>query len=83
MQNDPLASAYGPAALKVMGEAFDKAWALVAPAIPEGDVALAREMLADAIISVASDDCHDAERLKQLALTVMATGEGHPRRMGQ
>lgn len=75
MENDPRASAYSPAALKVMGKAFDKAWALIGPAIPEQDVPVARTLLANAIMAVASDDCHDADQLKQRALIVMATGD--------
>ncbi len=75
VQDDPRAAAYGPETLRAMGMAFDKAWAVINPEIPEREVPLARDMLADAIMSAAAEDCHDPERLKKAALVVMACGK--------
>jgi len=67
-------ASFGPDALKVIGDAFDAAWAEIAgwygtdPLVIEA----ARLKLANAVLSVASDDSRDVEALKKAALQVMA-----------
>ena len=67
-------ASFGPEALKVIGEAFDTAWAEIAgnfandPA--ELDEALYKR--ATALLSVASEDSRDVEALKKAALQRMA-----------
>ena len=67
-------AAFGPEALKAIGEAFDAAWAEI-----EGnfgnvpvDVDNARYRLANALLSVASEDSRDVQVLKRAALQRMA-----------
>jgi len=65
---------FGPDALKVVGQAFDEAWAQIAtffgtdPVMIEG----ARLTLASAILSVASDESRDVGVLKRAGIQVMA-----------
>ena len=67
----------GPEALKVIGQAFDDAWASMAPSIGSDPliVRATRLRLADAILSVATGDCRDASALKEAGLRAMAAGE--------
>ena len=67
-------ASFGPTALKTMGAAFDAAWAeIVGNFRGDGDqVQAARIKLADALLSVASDDSRDVEVLKRAALCTMA-----------
>jgi hypothetical protein len=63
----------GPDALKAAGQAFDQAWTEIAgnfndPIQIEG----ARLSLANALLSIATDDSRDVEVLKRAALQVMA-----------
>ena len=64
---------FGPEALKAIGEAFDQAWAEIAgnfgniPAEIEG----ARLRLAEAMLSVATEDSSDVASLKAGALQAM------------
>jgi hypothetical protein len=63
----------GPDALKVVGQAFDLAWAEIAPyfggdpIVREG----ARLTLANAILSMASEDSRDVDVLKNAGLQAM------------
>ena len=65
---------FGPDALKVVGQAFDEAWAQVAtffgddPLMIEG----ARLTLANAILSVASNESRDIGALKRAGIQAMA-----------
>jgi hypothetical protein len=67
-------ASFGPDALKAISQAFDLAWSEIAsyfagdPVVTEG----ARIALANAILSVASDDSRDVEVLKQAGLQAMA-----------
>jgi hypothetical protein len=67
-------AAYGPEALKVIGQAFDEAWACIAGHFGEEtkSVEEARLKLAEAVLSVASEDSCDVEALKRGALEAMA-----------
>jgi hypothetical protein len=62
---------YGPAALKAIGQAFDEAWAGIAGNFGESQVGSARLRLANALLSVASDDSRDVVALMKAALEVM------------
>ena len=70
------AAAYGPDALKALGQAFDEAWASIAGNFGDdpSDIERARLKLATALLSVASEDSRDVEALKKAALQVMALG---------
>jgi hypothetical protein len=66
-------AAFGPEAVKAIGQAFDEAWAEIAgnficPATEEA----ARLSLANAVLSVATETCRDVEILKTAALQVLA-----------
>jgi len=69
-------AAYGPNALKTLGQAFDEVWASIAGNFGDGlsDIERARLKLATALLSVASEDSRDVEVLKKAALQVMALG---------
>ena len=69
-------AAYGPNALKALGQAFDGAWASIAGNFGDdaSDIERARLKLATALLSVASEDSRDVEVLKKAALQVMALG---------
>ena len=65
---------YGPETLKVIGKAFDDAWADIADHFA-GDARraeAARERLAHAILIAASEDSREPEPIKTLALQIMA-----------
>jgi hypothetical protein len=67
-------SSFGPDALKAITKAFDEAWAEIEghiaddPLIEEG----ARQTLASAILSIATDSCRDVQVLKRAGLRAMA-----------
>ena len=66
-------AAFGPEAVKAIGQAFDEAWAEIAanficPATEEA----ARLSLANAILSVAIETSRDVQVLKKAALQVLA-----------
>jgi arginase family enzyme len=63
-------AAFGPDALKAIGEAFDAAWVEIAGNFGNvpADIDNARYRLANALLSVASEDSRDAEVLKRAAL---------------
>lgn len=69
-------SAFGPDAIKVMGQAFDEAWEDIAGnyscALREG----ARLRLANALLSLAKDDEDlDVASLKNAAIEAMRSGD--------
>jgi|RhiMetdeSRZDD1v2_1073273.scaffolds.fasta_scaffold358380_2 hypothetical protein len=68
------AASYGPDTLKAIGQAFDEAWASIAGNFGDdpADVERARLKLANALLSVASEDSRDVEALKKGALQAMA-----------
>jgi hypothetical protein len=67
-------ASFGPEALKVIGQAFDEAWASIAGNFNEGvQTENARSKLARAVLSVASDESRDAAALRHVALQVMKT----------
>ena len=66
---------YGPVTLKVIGKAFDDAWAQIAHHFegdPEARHAEVRERLAHAILVAAREDSRDPVELKNEALQIMA-----------
>jgi len=67
-------AALGPVTLKAMGEAFDQAWTEVAGNFGNSPVEIegARLRLAEAILSVATDESTDVAALKFDALQAMA-----------
>jgi hypothetical protein len=68
-------TSFGPDALKVIGEAFDVAWAEIAGRFSDapGEANVARLRLATALLSVASEDSRDVEALKKAALQRMTS----------
>jgi hypothetical protein len=66
-------ASFGPDTLKVIGQAFDEAWASI-----EGNIGCdqqreaSRLRLASALLSVAGDDSRDVEVLKKAAFKEMA-----------
>jgi hypothetical protein len=67
-------ASYGPEALKVIGAAFDAAWVEIAHNYGHYEAAIetARLHLAEAVLSVASEDSRDVEALKKGALQAFA-----------
>lgn len=66
------AHSFGPEALKVIGQAFDEAWASIADRFPAGVSAeSARSRLATAVLSIASDHSRNVAALKVAALEAM------------
>ena len=67
-------AAFGPEAMKAIGQAFDEAWVEIAGNFGNVPVDLdnARYRLATALLSVASEDSRDVDVLKQAALQIMA-----------
>ena len=67
-------AAFGPETLKAVGEAFDQAWAQIAGNFPDSpsQIENARLRLAEAILSVATEDSTDVAALKASALQAMA-----------
>jgi hypothetical protein len=67
-------AAFGPDALKVVCEAFDEAWRTIAGNFGDDprDIEVARVKLANAVLSMASEDSRDAYALKNGALQAMA-----------
>ena len=65
---------YGPETLKIIGKAFDDAWANIAEHFVD-DASLAnaaRERLAHAVLVAATEESRDPEPIKLLALQIMA-----------
>jgi hypothetical protein len=67
-------AAYGPETLKVITQAFDEAWLMIAGNFGNDpqDIEKARLRLAHAVLSVAYEDSRDVEALKVGALEAMA-----------
>jgi hypothetical protein len=67
-------AAYGPEALKVIGQAFDEAWLDIAGNFGDDqpNVEKARNKLARVILSIADDDSRDVSALRRAALERMA-----------
>ena len=67
-------ASFGPEALKAIGDAFDAAWAEIAGNFGDNPAKIenARYSLANALLSMASEDSRDVEVLKQAALQRMA-----------
>jgi hypothetical protein len=67
-------ASFGPDALKAIGEAFDEAWKTIEANFgsDQQEVETARLKLANALLSVASNDSRDVEVLRRAALEVMA-----------
>jgi hypothetical protein len=67
-------ASYGPDALKTMGQAFEEAWRDIGGNFGHDprDIELARERLAKALLSAASEENRDVEALKSAASQVMA-----------
>jgi hypothetical protein len=65
---------FGPEALRVIGQAFDEAWATIAGNFEEDPLSVeaARLKLANAILSVAQENSRDVEALKNAGLQAMA-----------
>ena len=67
-------ASFGPDALKVIGQAFDEAWASIAGSFDENPLTVqaARLKLANAILAAARANGHDdVETLKNAALQAM------------
>ena len=69
-------ASFGPDALKAIGDAFDAAWAEISGRFGIDPVAIeaARLSLANAVLSVASEDSRDVEALKKAALQKIGLG---------
>jgi hypothetical protein len=67
-------ASFGPEVLKVMGEAFDSAWLVIAGNFrnDDHDIQRARRKLAEALLSIVREHERDSEALKNRALQVMA-----------
>jgi hypothetical protein len=65
-------TSYGPETLKAMTQAFDQAWSVVSGNISQDASEAARLRLANALLSVASEDSRDVVALKRKALEAMA-----------
>jgi hypothetical protein len=67
-------ASFGPEALKIMSEAFDVAWESIAANFGDEPrtIEVARLKLAEALLSVFTEDSHDADVLAIIALQAMA-----------
>jgi hypothetical protein len=67
-------ASFGPAALKIIGQAFDEAWAEIAGNFGDNPIQVdnARLRLAEALLSVATEESTDVAALKRGALQAMA-----------
>jgi len=67
-------ASFGPAALKVIGEAFDAAWAQIKDAYDTDPDAIdaVRFKLANVLLLIASEESRDAEALRTVALERIA-----------
>jgi hypothetical protein len=75
LQRIERATTYSPDRLKVLGTAFDEAWASIAGNFSEAAAKTARMSLATIILSLPRSEIDDAERIKTAALRVMAVGD--------
>jgi hypothetical protein len=71
-------AAYGPQSVKAMGQAFDEAWVLIAGnfGTPQ-ETEIAKLLLAEAILSVATQGSCDVFALKSGALHALAMDYGY------
>jgi hypothetical protein len=71
-------ASFGPETIKAMGQAFDQAWAEIAAKVGTLPVAVenARLKLAEAMLSVATEDSTDVAALKAGALHAMTLRSG-------
>jgi hypothetical protein len=71
-------AAYGPKTLKILFEAFDQAWARLSASVGSdpNSIEAARIRLAEVLLSFASDDSEDAQKLADLAVAVLERGAG-------
>jgi hypothetical protein len=71
-------ASYGPDQLRAMFAAFDGAWEVIAADIGDDPAAIesTRVKLAKLILSLASDDNLEPERLKDTALRLLPTFRG-------
>jgi hypothetical protein len=66
-------ASFGPKTLRALGEAFDAAWVEIAGNFCDpADIETARHNLANALLSVGSEDSRDVEVLKRAALLLVA-----------
>jgi hypothetical protein len=67
-------ASFGPATLKVIGQAFDEAWAEIARNFGDTPTQIenTRLRLAEALLSIAAEDSTDVTVLKNGALQAMA-----------
>ena len=67
-------ASFGPATLKVIGQAFDEAWAEIAGNLGDNPAQIenARLTLAEALLSIAAEDSTNVAALKNGALQAMA-----------
>ena len=67
-------ASFGPEPWEAIGHAFDTAWTVIAANFPNDPVEIeaAREKLANALLSIASEDSRDVEVLKNAALQRLA-----------
>ena len=65
-------TSYGPEALNAMTQAFDQAWSVIAGNISPDASEAARLRLANALLSVATEDSRSVGALKRKALEAMA-----------
>ncbi len=65
-------ASYDPETLKTMIQAFDQAWSVVAGNISQDGREGARLRLANALLSVVTEDNYDVQDLKRKALEAMA-----------
>jgi len=73
-------AAFGPETLKVIGQAFDEAWAQIASNIGTEPVVVesARMTLANAILSAAKDTSRNVDALKTAGLRAMGARDRPP-----
>jgi hypothetical protein len=69
-----MGASFGPETLKVIGQAFDEAWADIAGNFGSNplEIEAARLKLANAVLSAASEASRDPEALKRSGLETMA-----------
>ena len=70
-----IATTYGPERLKILCSAFDGAWEAIAGSFPDAsaDQDSLRATLASVILSLPCSETADAERIRNVALQVMAS----------
>ena len=69
-------ASFSPEALKVIGQAFDEAWAQIEANYGNdpNDIERGRLRLARAVLEVATEESRDVEQLKRASLEAMALG---------